>query len=139
MNKIKLTNLIKLFVLIQLFEGPKHGYQIIKKISKNLDRKISPGEIYPFLKLLKKNGYVKIKTIDKRKKKIYHLTRKGKLFVKRTLNRFGDLIEISIKSRLNTCIHCGSKIYEGGYREIIKNKTLFFCCQNCARSYKKSI
>lgn len=139
MQEIKITNLVKFYTVLLLSEGPRHGYKIIKEIGEKLDKKISPGEIYPFLKLLKKNGYIEIKKTGKREKKVYQLTKKGENFVKRMLNRFGDLIDIAIEPRLTVCAHCGCKVYEGGYKETIKGKRLMFCCVHCARSYKKEV
>ncbi len=139
MREIKITNLVKFYTLLLLSEEPKHGYEIIKKIQERIKKRTSPGEIYPFLKLLKKHGYIEIKKTGKREKKVYHLTKEGENFVKIMLNRFGDLIDIAIEPKLTVCTHCGCKVYEGGYTEAIKNKKLTFCCVHCAHSFKKGI
>lgn len=138
MREVKITNLVKFYTILLLLEGPKHGYEIIKNVKEKLNKKMSPGEIYPFLKTLKKHNYVKTKKIGTRGKKVYYLTKKGKIFVKVMINRFGSLIDIAVEPKLTSCAHCGCKIYEGGYREKIKGKILTFCCHHCAKSYKSS-
>lgn len=139
MAEVKITNLVKFYTVLLLSEKPKHGYDIIKEISEKLDKKISPGEIYPFLKLLKKHGLIGIKVEGRRKKKIYSLTKKGRDFVKKSLNRFGNLISIAIEPKITVCIHCGCKVYESGYKERIRGRELKFCCHHCAKSYKSKL
>jgi|TARA_B100001964_G_scaffold244791_1_gene327928 hypothetical protein len=79
----------------------------------------------------------KNKKTGKREKKVYSLTTDGRNFTKNMFNRFGDLIDIAIEPKLTTCAHCNCKVYEGGYTEKFKGKTLKFCCMHCASSYKK--
>lgn len=137
MREIKITNLVKFYTMLLLLEEPKHGYEIIKVVKEKLNKNMSPGEVYPFLKKLKKHGYIKTKSIGTRGKKVYYLTKEGKKFVKRILNRFGNLIDIAIEPKLTSCAHCGCKIYKGGHKERIKGKILTFCCHHCAKSYKR--
>lgn len=135
MTEVKITSLIKLYTILLLSEKPKHGYELIKRVGEKTGKKISPGEIYPFLKQLKKQGYITVKSVEERGKKIYYLTAKGKLFVKRMLDRFGDLIGLAVEPKITACTHCGCKIYEGGHKEKIKGKKLTFCCHHCAKSF----
>ncbi len=130
MKEIKITNLVKLYTLLLLSKKPNHGYEIIKKVGKNIGKKVSAGETYPFLKNLKRHGLIATKKSGIREKKVYSLTNSGRVFVKRMLERFESLIDIAIEPKLTSCSHCGCKIYEGGYR---KGK-LVFCCQECAKS-----
>jgi DNA-binding PadR family transcriptional regulator len=137
MVEIKVTNLVKFYVLLLLNEKPKHGYEMIKEVEEKIGKKVSAGEIYPFLKLLRKYGYIESRKTEAREKKVYYLTGKGRGFVKKILERFGDLIDIAIKPRLSVCSHCGCEIYRGGYKGRIKGKELVFCCMHCANSYKR--
>lgn len=137
MPEIKVTNLVKFYTLLLLYEKPKHGYDVIKGISEKIGKKVSAGEIYPFLKILQKHRYVKIEKTGKREKKVYRLTKNGRTFVKKLLNRFGDLIDIAVEPLLTKCAHCGCEVYRGGYKEVVKGKKLVFCCCHCAKSYKK--
>lgn len=137
MSQIKIASLVKFYTILLLKEGPNYGYELMKQLEKRLENKISTSQIYPFLNILEKNKLIKVEKFGDREKKIYQLTENGKKFVNNFLERFGDLLHITIEPRLTTCTHCGCKVYEGGYEEKIKNKKLMFCCHHCARSFKK--
>ena len=55
---IKITNFVRFYTLLLLNESPKHGYSIIKDLSEKMKKRVSAGEIYPFLGSLEKIGYV---------------------------------------------------------------------------------
>ncbi len=133
---IKITNLVKFYTLLLLTEKENHGYEIIKEISNRTGKKVSSGQIYPFLKLLEGEGYIVSGRLEERDRKQYRLTREGREFVSRMLGRFGDLIRLAVEPHIEECAHCGCKVYEGGHKEKIKNKTLSFCCSFCAKSFK---
>lgn len=135
MKEVKITNLVKFYALLLLYDRPKHGYEIMKCIGGKTGKDVSAGEIYPFLELLKRKRYVEIKKIGKREKKIYSLTASGRKFVKKMLLRFSELIDIAVEPSLKKCAHCGCEIYKGGHKEKIKGRKLIFCCQHCARSF----
>lgn len=138
MAKIKITNLVKFYALLLLYEGPKHGYEIIKEISAKLGVKISPGQIYPFLSKLAQQKYIIFQKAGGRDKKTYRLTESGKNFIKEQMSRFGDLIDLAIEPRIKICTHCGCKVISGGYAEKIKKEKLTFCCYHCAKAYKNA-
>lgn len=137
MKDVKVTNIVKLYAMLLLLEGPKTGYAIIKKATEETGRKASPGQIYPFLKALQRRGYLKPKGIDSRGKIEYSLTHGGRHFADSLLFRMGNLIDIAVRPKLSVCAHCGCKVYEGGYMEKIRGKTMAFCCRFCARSFKQ--
>ena len=134
---VKVTNLVKLYIVLLLKEGPKHGYELIKELEEHLERRISASQIYPFLNELKKNKFIKVKEREERDKKVYYLTAPGKKFVKNILVRFGDLIDIAVTPKLTKCAHCGCEVYKGGHKETIEKKRLIFCCKHCAASFKR--
>lgn len=136
---IKINNLIKFYILFLLVEKPIHGYKVISKLKEKLDRKISANQVYPFLNLLKKNKFLTIKQKGEREKKVYVLTKKGKEFAIETINRFGELIDITMRSNLSICVHCGCKIYRECYSEKINKKLMIFCCKHCAKAYKNNL
>lgn len=136
MKEIKVTNLVKFYTLLLLYEKPKYGYEIMREIEKKIGKKTSAGQIYPFLGKLEKQKYIKVKKITEREKKTYLLTKKGRLFVKKMLERFGGLIDIAVEPKISVCVHCGCKVYKGGYRKKIKKKMLTFCCHHCAKAYR---
>lgn len=134
---VKVLNIVKLYAALLLLNGPKTGYEIIKKTTEQLGKKTSPGQIYPFLKVLEKSGHLKSEEMAERDKIQYRLTPKGKLFVNSLLSRFGELIELAIEPKISVCAHCGCKVYEGGHKETINGKKYVFCCCHCAKSFKE--
>ncbi len=134
--ELKIGSLAKLYALLLLREGPKHGYEIMKETGKRLGKGTSPGLIYPFLNRLKKEKYLETKKKGARRKKVYALTKKGRELVKGVLARFSGLFEIALGSRLSVCEHCGCKVYAGGCRKKINKRELTFCCHYCAESFK---
>ncbi len=131
-----MTSLTKLYTLLLLNEKPKHGYEIIKNLEGRLKKKISAGNVYPFLRKLENERYILSKDLGNRDKKIYTLTPQGRAFVKNLLAKFDNLIEIAIEPKLTECAHCACKVYQGGYRKKIKSKTFAFCCSSCAKSFR---
>ena len=74
-----------------------------------------------------------------KEKKLYTLTEEGRTFCNRLFKRFAGLVTVAIEPSLNICAHCGCKIYEGGYREVINGVEMVFCCVHCAGTYKQEI
>ena len=133
---IEIKNMVKLFTVLLLSEKGQHGYEIMKEVEKKTGKRVSPGQIYPFLKQLKEYRYVETKGRAEREKQVYYLTLEGKRFVARLSGKFEDMFEIAIKPKLTVCDNCNCEIYKGGYKERINGKLLSFCCENCAKGYK---
>jgi len=129
----------RFYILTILYEGPSHGYNIINRFKKRLGKEISPSLVYPFLQQLEDKGYVKhsVKLVGAKEKKVFELTKEGKALCKQLFRRFSTLVSIAIEPSLEVCAHCGCKVYEGGYKEIIAGKMTAFCCVHCAESYKE--
>jgi DNA-binding PadR family transcriptional regulator len=128
----------RFFILTVLYEGPTHGYSILRKFKNRLKKKGSPGIVYPFLQLLEEKGLV---TYQKelhgdRERKVYALSPKGRKFCERLFKRFSSIVSTAIEPGLEKCAHCGCILYEGGYQEFLVGVELMFCCSHCARSYK---
>ena len=134
---MKVDNMIKFYVLMLLYERNRHGYELIKEIGGKLGKRISAGQIYPFLSKMKKQGLVAEKKSGARQKKTYHLTAKGRAFSKKMISKFSEMVAIAIESKIRICEHCGCEIYRGGYFEKICGKTLVFCCSHCAAALKQ--
>jgi len=137
MPKIKITNMVKFYTVLLLHEKPRHGYELIHSIGEKLESKISPGQMYPFLKKLQKNKLIKVKASGEREKKVYILTKEGKAFAGKMIARFGGLIELAVEPKLTVCAHCGCKIFGSYHEEKIRGKKLRFCCCHCAKSFKE--
>ena len=132
MKDVKITNMVKFYSLFLLYEKPHHGYDIIKSTGAKLGRTVSPGQIYPFISLLEKRKYLTVRETGKREKKIYTLTREGKVFVKDLLEKFGDIVHSVVESNIKKCAHCECEIYRGGHEKKVKGRLLYFCCERCA-------
>ena len=133
---IKINNLIKLQTLLMLSRRRIHGYEIMKALQQNFGARISASQVYPFLAILKNRGYIEHSKTDKREKKDYSLTKEGREFVRRISSKFASIIDFAVQSKVKTCAHCSCEVYKGGYEKRIRGKLLYFCCRNCARSYR---
>lgn len=134
--QLRITNLTKFLTLLLLYEKPRHGYEIIKDVGSKLGQNVSPGQIYPFLAALEKQGYIKAKKHKIKDKKVYTLTKKGKDFVGEMFTRFGDILDVAVESNISVCAHCSCEVYKGVYKKKIRGKNLPFCCESCAKSYR---
>jgi len=134
-----LSDFSRFYILTILYEGPAHGYSILSRFKQRLGKEISPSLVYPFLQQLEEKGLVKhtIKPVGEKEKKVFELTEEGKVLCTSLFKRFANLVSIAIEPSLYVCAHCGCKVYEGGYREIINGKETTFCCMHCAHSYKE--
>jgi len=129
----------RFYILTILFEGPAHGYSILSRFKKRVGKEISPSLVYPFLQQLEEKGLVKhtMKPIGEKEKKVFELTKEGKELCTGLFKRFAGLVAVAIEPSLYVCAHCGCKVYEGGYREVIDGRETTFCCMHCAHSYKE--
>lgn len=134
-----LSDFSRFYILMILYEGPAHGYSILSRFKQRMGKEISPSLVYPFLQQLEEKGLVKhtTKPVGEKEKKVFELTKKGRQLCTGLFKRFAGLVSIAIEPSLYVCAHCGCKIYEGGYREVIDGKETAFCCMHCAGSYKE--
>ncbi len=134
-----LSDFSRFYILTILYEGPTHGYSIISRFKKRVKKEISPSLVYPFLQQLEEKGLVKytIEPVGEKERKIFELTDEGRELCTGLFKRFADLVSIAIAPSLDVCAHCGCKVYEGTYHEVIDGKEMAFCCMHCARSYKE--
>ncbi len=134
-----LSDFSRFYILTILYEKPSHGYEILSKFQKRVGKKVSPSLVYPFLQQLEQKGLLKhsVKKVGEKEKKIFELTEEGRKLCKRLFKRFSNLVSVAIEPSLEICAHCGCKVYEGGYREVINGKETSFCCIHCAQAYKQ--
>jgi PadR family transcriptional regulator PadR len=133
-----ISDFSRFYILTILYEKPAHGYSIISRFRKRVKKEVSPSLVYPFLQQLEGKGLVKhtYERVGEKERKIFELTEEGKELCTILFKRFAQLIAIAIEPSIYVCAHCGCKVYEGGYREIIDGKETSFCCMHCAQSYK---
>ena len=134
-----LTDFSRFYVLLLLFEGGKHGYEIMSTIEQRLGRPASPSLVYPFLKLLEERGYVASKesNIGRKRRRVYSLTSQGKVLCERLFGQFTKVVSSAIEPTLQVCAHCGCRVYGDAFLQKVNGRELAFCCKYCARSYMK--
>ncbi|MBW3003562.1 PadR family transcriptional regulator [Candidatus Woesearchaeota archaeon] len=66
--------------VLWLLKKPTHGYDLMKKLNEIKHTKITQGTLYPTLQRLEELNLIASKTQDR--KKVYHLTAKGKKTMK---------------------------------------------------------
>ncbi|MDG7011112.1 MAG: helix-turn-helix transcriptional regulator [Nitrososphaerota archaeon] len=132
-----LTDFSRFYILTLLYEGGKHGYEIMTSIESRLGRKASPGLVYPFLKLLQGHGYVTFRSssVGNKQRKVYSLTPSGKAFCDRLFSQFTNMVSGAIEPTLQVCAHCGCRVFRDAYTQEIDGRRLAFCCRYCAKSY----
>ena len=128
---VKIGSIVKLYTILLLMKKPQHGYEIMKELEKKTGKKISPSQVYPFLELLEKENIIVVNKTGKREKIVYNITKEGKKFADDIFSRAGNLFQTALKQKINACIHCGCKVFDGGYK---KNGKMF-CCEHCAKSF----
>ena len=136
-----ISDFSRFYILMILYEGTEHGYSILRKFESRVGKKISPGLVYPFLARLEDKGLisVRVEAMGDKERKLYTLTLAGRALCERLFRRFAALVSAAIEPSMEVCAHCGCKLYEGGYREVVEGKELFFCCVHCAATYKEEL
>jgi DNA-binding PadR family transcriptional regulator len=134
-----ISDFSRFYILTILYEGPAHGYSIISQFKKRVKKEVSPSLVYPFLQQLEEKGLVThtVKPVGEKERKIFELTKEGRELCTGLFKRFAQLVAIAIEPSIYVCAHCGCKVYDGGYREVIGDKEIAFCCSHCAASFKE--
>lgn len=131
MSDIDLSNVNRLYTVLLLESGPRHGYGVIKDIEEITGNRPSTSHIYPFLDELRSEGLVTVEEGDDRK--VYSLTEEGEELVKEQLEAFGEILTSAIEGEVKECSNCTCRIYDGGYEE----NDEVFCCRHCAEASEK--
>lgn len=134
-----ISDFSRFYMLMILYEGPHHGYSIMTTLRKRLGKDVSASLVYPFLKSLEEKGFVShtIKPVGQKDRKVYQLTEKGYDLCRQLFERFAALVTTAIEPSLDVCAHCGCKVYEGGYVATIDGMDTMFCCEHCAKHYRR--
>jgi DNA-binding PadR family transcriptional regulator len=134
-----LTDFSRFYILLLLFEGEKHGYEIMSGIKRRLGHVVSPSLVYPFLRLLEGQGYVKSKAsnIGQKRRNVYSLTNSGRSLCNKLFRQFTTIVSSAIEPSMEVCAHCGCTVYKDAYSEKIKGMRLMFCCKYCAAAYRR--
>lgn len=139
LDNFVLTDFSRFYILLLLFEGQKHGYQIMSNVERRLGQKVSPSLVYPFLRLLEEQGLVnsKERSIGQKTRKVYSLTGRGRSLCNKLFRQFTTIVSSAIEPSMEVCAHCGCRVYKDAYFEEIKGIRIAFCCKYCAAAYKK--
>ncbi|MFH1072434.1 MAG: PadR family transcriptional regulator [Nanoarchaeota archaeon] len=81
---------LKLIVLTAISKKERSGYDLMKYIEQETGTKPSSGSIYPVLDSLATEGF--IRSVQKDRKKSYHITGKGKGYLKKILKKKEDVL-----------------------------------------------
>ncbi len=76
-------NLLDVQILRLIGTQPMWGYRIKKQVEANFDVKLRHGALYPLLNALEQNGFLTSQKQQQggRTRKVYSITKKGKLYV----------------------------------------------------------
>ncbi len=134
-----MSDFTRFYILEILFEGPTHGYAILRKYKRRVGKSLSPGLVYPFLQKLENKGLITYTSemVGEKERKIYELTEEGRRLCVQLFRRFANLISTALEPSLDVCAHCGCKVYDGGHREVIDGVETSFCCVHCAMAFKE--
>ena len=139
-SEIKIQSLSRFYILLLLkSKNIITGYQILKRLERDLGTTASPTSVYDFLNDLKSKNYVE--NLEKSKferSKGVKLTSSGEEFINRIFSRFNNLIEVAIETKLEICSSCGVKLYDNFHSESIHGEEMNFCCSHCAKAYRES-
>ncbi|MFB6241864.1 MAG: PadR family transcriptional regulator [Candidatus Nanosalina sp.] len=130
MEELDLSHINRLYSILLLKDGPKHGYEIIKDIEEMRGKKPSTSHIYPFLEDLREKGLVETREEGNRGKKVYSFTEEGEELVEERVSEFGKILQAAIENDIEECAHCGCQVYDGGYSE----DGTTYCCKHCAEA-----
>ncbi|MFB6190742.1 MAG: PadR family transcriptional regulator [Candidatus Nanohaloarchaea archaeon] len=128
MEGINLSNTNRLYTVLLLQSGPRHGYGLIDEIEEITGERPSTAHIYPFLEELERNGLVEAEKEGRRK--VYRLTEDGHEVVQEQMESFGEILHAAVEGSVRECVNCGCRIYSDGYEEDGE----IYCCRHCASS-----
>lgn len=88
---------LQMLLLIQLDQGPKYGYEMLKTLKEEFQGTWEPktGTVYPALKSLEKKGYIETQSRDETE--YYLITSEGKQVFELMQRHLEDSIDFSVK------------------------------------------
>jgi len=126
------TTPMQMLIMIQLMEGPKYGYEILKNLQEDFQETWNPqtGTIYPALKSMMKKGLIKTQEINGQI--FYHLSEKGNTIIQELEDYIVEIIFFSkefIESILKripskAASQMLDKLITTGITDLIPEKTL---------------
>ncbi len=99
--------MLQMQILWFLEREEMHGYALMKKLDGIKKTKIEQGTLYPTLKKLEHEGYIRVRKRGDRKRKIYELTSAGKTVMRKNCEDF--IFTFSDIFNAYKCKHCPVK------------------------------
>lgn len=96
--------ILELCLLILLYAKESYGYEIVQSLQEIEELAVSESTVYPILSRLRKDGYLKVKTLpssDGPPRRYFSLTRIGQTYLREMNDYWQDLIK-SIESLKNS-------------------------------------
>jgi DNA-binding PadR family transcriptional regulator len=93
--------ILAIYILFSLKRKPKSGYELLTEIKEKTEGAWVPskGTVYPLLKQLQSDGFIKLKTREKRSKNIFEITSKGKKMILNKRKQGENMMKIIMKFR----------------------------------------
>jgi DNA-binding PadR family transcriptional regulator len=94
------------YILLSLSIKPRHGYDIMKQVSADSQRKIKlgPGTLYGAIKRLLAEGLIRESDErpdeDDERRRYYDLTEKGRVVLGKELERFSEALTVAKKGNI---------------------------------------
>lgn len=90
------------YILLSLAIKPRHGYEIMKQVEQDSDRKVSlgPGTLYGSIKRLLQESLIEEVPGDNPRRKYYTLTDKGRQSFSSELDRYNTAVELAKRKHL---------------------------------------
>ncbi|MHA2029446.1 MAG: helix-turn-helix transcriptional regulator [Candidatus Kariarchaeaceae archaeon] len=139
-SETSFNSMFRVQTILLLRKNPKSGYELSTELEEIMGKRPSTGKIYPFLHELKDNGYI-IEIPENKKsgrsKSTYKLTDKGENLVNDLVDRMSNLLDIRLDQILDSCHHCGIKLYDTKIIMIQDDgREMKFCCKHCMGAFK---
>lgn len=125
------------YILYKISQKPSHGYELLQEIEEKTEGAWRPGagSIYPMLKKLVAQGYIKAESHRKLQtsQKVYHITPKGQIHVAKTKEIFSNaghrwssmrkiFIDMLEPKDLSKFFVEGAKMHFDATREVVDSK-----------------
>ncbi|MCE7737722.1 MAG: PadR family transcriptional regulator [Candidatus Heimdallarchaeota archaeon] len=138
-TEVKLDSMFRIQTLLLLKKKEaKSGYDLAKELEQTTGKKPSSGKLYPFLHELRDNSYIEEiedQSAGARSKSSYRLTDDGASLVSELLDRMSNILDARLEQLLDSCHHCGVRLYESKVTKTISGKELLFCCEHCMSAF----
>ncbi|MHA2274966.1 MAG: PadR family transcriptional regulator [Candidatus Kariarchaeaceae archaeon] len=138
-SELKLDSMFRIQTLLLLKKDiAKSGYDLAKELEDTTGKKPSSGKLYPFLHELRDNNYIKEiedQSSGARSKSSYSLTDEGASLVFELLDRMSNILDARLEQLLESCHHCGVRLYDSKVTKVINKKVFLFCCEHCMGAF----